>query len=71
EQAAAAQHAALATSELASGVQQIDATARQLRAEAERLDELVARFIVGDTVREGPLRVTAHDTRLALSAEAA
>ncbi|MBV8579664.1 MAG: hypothetical protein JOZ86_03430 [Candidatus Eremiobacteraeota bacterium] len=71
EQAAAAQHAALATSELASGVQQIDATARQLRAEAERLDELVARFIVGDTVREGPLRVTAHGTHLALSAEAA
>ena len=48
EQSAAAHQAALATSELASGVQEVDATARALRDEAERLDELVARFLVED-----------------------
>ncbi|HTW85501.1 MAG TPA: methyl-accepting chemotaxis protein [Candidatus Sulfotelmatobacter sp.] len=46
EQSAAAHQAALATSELASGVQEVDATARSLRDEAERLDALVARFVV-------------------------
>jgi methyl-accepting chemotaxis protein len=50
EQSAAAQQAAMATSELASGVQEIDATARVLREQAERLDELVARFIIDETV---------------------
>jgi methyl-accepting chemotaxis protein len=48
EQSAAAQHAAMATGELASSVREIDATARALREEAERLDALVARFIVGE-----------------------
>jgi methyl-accepting chemotaxis protein len=46
EQSAAAQQAAIATGELASGVQEIDATARALREQAERLDVLVARFVV-------------------------
>jgi methyl-accepting chemotaxis protein len=46
EQSAAAHQAALATSELASGVQEVDATARALREQAERLDDLVARFVV-------------------------
>jgi methyl-accepting chemotaxis protein len=64
EQSAAAHHAALATSELASSVRQIDATARGLRAEAERLDALVARFIVGD--RDAALRVPEFG-RLALA----
>src|SRR3984885_3044331 len=50
EQSAAAQQAAMATSELASGVQEIDATARVLREQAERLDELVARFVIHDDV---------------------
>ncbi|HTJ25865.1 MAG TPA: hypothetical protein VMA36_06860, partial [Candidatus Limnocylindria bacterium] len=40
------QQAAIATGELASGVQEIDATARALREQAERLDVLVARFVV-------------------------
>ncbi|HTD34375.1 MAG TPA: hypothetical protein VK665_11980, partial [Candidatus Elarobacter sp.] len=48
EQSAAAHQAAAATGELASGVQQIDATARMLREQAERLDELVGRFMIGD-----------------------
>ena len=48
EQSAAAHQAALATGELASGVQEIDATARALREQAERLDALVARFAVAD-----------------------
>ena len=52
EQSAAAHQAALATSELASGVQEVDATARALREQAERLDELVARFVIdGDATR--------------------
>jgi methyl-accepting chemotaxis protein len=46
EQSAAAHQAALATSELASGVQEVDATARALRDQAERLDALVARFVI-------------------------
>ncbi|MGD0052825.1 MAG: methyl-accepting chemotaxis protein, partial [Vulcanimicrobiaceae bacterium] len=46
QQSAAAQQAALATSELASGVQEVDATARALREQAERLDALVARFVI-------------------------
>jgi methyl-accepting chemotaxis protein len=48
EQSAAAQQAAFATGELASGVGEIDATARALREQAERLDALVARFVVAD-----------------------
>jgi len=48
EQSAAAQQAARATSELATGVQEIDATARALREQAERLDELVARFQIDE-----------------------
>jgi methyl-accepting chemotaxis protein len=52
EQSAAAQQAAFATGELASGVGEIDATARALREQAERLDALVARFIVAD--EDGP-----------------
>jgi methyl-accepting chemotaxis protein len=57
EQSAAAHLAALATSELASGVQEVDATARALRDEAERLDELVARFLVDDEAS----RALGHD----------
>jgi methyl-accepting chemotaxis protein len=48
EQSAAAHQAAAATGELATGVQQIDATARMLREQAERLDELVGRFMIGE-----------------------
>jgi methyl-accepting chemotaxis protein len=48
EQSAAAHQAAAATGELATGVQQIDATARMLREQAERLDELIGRFMIGD-----------------------
>jgi methyl-accepting chemotaxis protein len=48
EQSAAAQQAAFATGELASGVGEIDATARALREQAERLDALVARFVVAN-----------------------
>jgi len=43
-QSAAAQHAAISTSELAAGVQEIDATARALRDQAEALDSLVKAF---------------------------
>jgi methyl-accepting chemotaxis protein len=46
EQSAAAQHAASATGELATGVAEIDATASALKRQAERLDELVARFLI-------------------------
>jgi len=57
EQSAAAQQAAIATSELASGVQEIDATARVLREQAERLDELVARFVIdGEVAPDEPDR---------------
>lgn len=48
EQSAAAHQASLATGELASGVQEIDQTARALRDQAERLDTLLARFVVDD-----------------------
>ena len=48
EQSSAAHQASAATGELATGVQQIDATARTLREEAERLDRLVARFVIDD-----------------------
>lgn len=48
EQATAARSAAHATTELAAGVDRIDSTARELRVQAERLDELVARFTVDD-----------------------
>ena len=54
EQSAAAQQAAFATGELATGVQQIDATARTLREEAERLDQLVARFVVDGGAPDAP-----------------
>jgi methyl-accepting chemotaxis protein len=54
EQSAAAQQAASATGELATGVQQIDATARALREQAERLDRLVARFVVDDAQDAAP-----------------
>jgi len=40
--------AAMATGELAAGVQSIDQTLRGLRDQAEHLDRLVARFIVAD-----------------------
>jgi len=73
EQSAAAQQAAMATSELASGVQEIDATARVLREQAERLDELVARFVIHDDValdapdpRGDALRVPTFQPSLAL-----
>ena len=46
----------MATGELASGVQEIDATARVLREQAERLDELVARFIIEGEVAPDPTR---------------
>ncbi|MBV9407786.1 MAG: hypothetical protein JO164_03125 [Candidatus Eremiobacteraeota bacterium] len=48
EQSAAAHEAAIATGELASGVQEIDQTARALREQAERLDALVAKFVVDE-----------------------
>jgi methyl-accepting chemotaxis protein len=54
EQAASAQQAAIATTELATGVQEIDATARALREQAELLDGLVAKFVVGDDGRGRP-----------------
>ncbi len=44
EQSDASQHAAASTGELAAGVQQIDATARALRAQTEALDALVEQF---------------------------
>ena len=49
EQSTAAQHAAISTGQLAAGVQEIDATARALRDQAERLDELVKQFVFEDT----------------------
>ena len=66
EQSAAAQEAAIATGELASGVQQIDQTARALRDQAERLDALVARFIVDDRPATGAL-VPAGERTMALA----
>ncbi len=49
EQSDASQHAAASTGELAAGVQQIDATARALRAQTEALDALVEQFRIGET----------------------
>ncbi|HTD38958.1 MAG TPA: HAMP domain-containing methyl-accepting chemotaxis protein [Candidatus Limnocylindrales bacterium] len=74
EQSAAAHQASAATGELATGVQQIDATARTLREEAERLDRLVARFLIDDDASPnafedaGPtLRVPDFGSALALN----
>jgi methyl-accepting chemotaxis protein len=70
EQSAAAQQAATATGELASGVQEIDATARALREQAERLDQLVARFVIDEDAPDpsaGALRVPDFGPALALS----
>jgi methyl-accepting chemotaxis protein len=74
EQSAAAQQAAIATGELASGVGEIDATARVLREQAERLDALVARFTVHDALAPDAadpsadaLRVPAFQSSLALN----
>ncbi|HYZ15425.1 MAG TPA: HAMP domain-containing methyl-accepting chemotaxis protein [Candidatus Acidoferrum sp.] len=69
EQSAAAHQAAVATGELASGVQEIDATARALRDQAERLDVLVARFVVEDdgTQRSESLQVPNFRPSLALN----
>jgi methyl-accepting chemotaxis protein len=57
EQSAASQSAAASTSELAAGVQEIDATARALRDQTEALDVLVDQFKLGDVlaVAESPL----------------
>ena len=56
EQAAAAQQAATAVGELAGGVQEIDATARALREQAELLDRYVERFVLDDeTALERPV----------------
>ncbi|HTW82824.1 MAG TPA: HAMP domain-containing methyl-accepting chemotaxis protein [Candidatus Sulfotelmatobacter sp.] len=54
ENAAAARQAANATNELAAGIQEIDATARALRDQAERLDALLAQFTVGSAPAEPP-----------------
>ena len=43
--------AAASTSELAAGVQEIDATARALRAQTEALDALVDQFRLGDAAQ--------------------
>ncbi|MDB5043285.1 MAG: methyl-accepting chemotaxis sensory transducer [Candidatus Eremiobacteraeota bacterium] len=48
QQSTAAKQAAMATGELAAGVQSIDQTLRGLRDQAEHLDRLVARFVVAD-----------------------
>ena len=50
EQSTASSHAANATSELASGVQQIDATARALREQTETLDTLVDQFRLAEAL---------------------
>ena len=57
EQSAASQSAAASTSELAAGVQEIDATARALRDQTEALDVLVDQFKLDDVlnVPESPL----------------
>ncbi len=67
EQSAAAHQAALATGELASGVQEIDQTARALRDQAERLDALVARFIVDDQGRAAGALVRSGERAMALA----
>jgi methyl-accepting chemotaxis protein len=63
EQSSAAQQAAIATGELASGVQEIEATARNLREQAEQLDGLVARFVVGDVSTNGAHAVNGNQQR--------
>ena len=63
EQSSAAQQAAIATGELASGVQEIEATARGLREQAEQLDGLVARFVVGETGSNGAAAVNGSTQR--------
>ncbi|MBV8748762.1 MAG: hypothetical protein JO103_03505 [Candidatus Eremiobacteraeota bacterium] len=50
EQSIASSQAALSTSELAVGVQEIDATARALREQTTALDELVEQFRIGDAL---------------------
>jgi len=50
EQSDAARGAAAATAQLASGVQQIDATARSLREQSEQLTYLVHMFRTGDAL---------------------
>ncbi|HYZ16503.1 MAG TPA: methyl-accepting chemotaxis protein [Candidatus Acidoferrum sp.] len=57
EQSAASQSAAASTSELAAGVQEIDATARALRDQTEALDVLVDQFKLDDVLSapESPL----------------
>ncbi|HTW86271.1 MAG TPA: methyl-accepting chemotaxis protein [Candidatus Sulfotelmatobacter sp.] len=47
-QSNASSHVAIATSELAAGVQEIDATARALRDQTESLDALVEQFRLAD-----------------------
>lgn len=48
EQAHASRSAGIATTELATGADQIDSTAGALRLQAELLDALIARFTVDD-----------------------
>ena len=50
QQSGSAQDAAIATSDLASGVGEIDATARALRDQSVMLDGLVKRFIIDDAL---------------------
>jgi methyl-accepting chemotaxis protein len=50
EQSHASQRAAVSTSELAAGVQEIDATARALRDQTEALDALVEQFKLEDAL---------------------
>jgi methyl-accepting chemotaxis protein len=49
-QSNASSHVALATSELAAGVQEIDATARALRDQTEALDALVEQFQLAEAL---------------------
>jgi methyl-accepting chemotaxis protein len=63
ENAAAAREAANATNELAAGVQEIDATARALRDQAERLDALVAQFTI-DSVADAATNADAGEQSL-------
>ena len=59
EQSASAAQAAAATNELAFGMQEIDATARTLREQAEELDRLVARFTI-EVLPEPLLQIPAY-----------
>jgi methyl-accepting chemotaxis protein len=67
EQAASAQQAAVATTELATGIQEIDATARGLREQAELLDDLLARFVVGEERGPEPRRISTFGNAIALT----